>query len=593
MVRAHMTSIRTTGSGTKPKRSPLPNERIAPGIGFSGTPPEITSASPRAALSIARVAMNGGRLPRVISSPFVSPASAPAPIPSASAATSGRLATTLAQPKTIPASPKTLPTERSMPPETITKVWPRARMAITAIWVPTLKRLLKVRKYGERMVITTHRIMSPQSGPLRERISLGLILSATLANGGLAPLCRERHDLLLAGFLPGELARDAAPRHHQYPVAQAQHLREIARYHQDTGTVLCELVHQLVDLHLRPHVYPTRRLVHDQDLRVRQEPLPDDHLLLVAAGEVANFLFGTRCPYCQLLDHLLRPAPLLLAVDEPRAGVPTERGERQVLGHRERRDDPLPLPVLRDEPYASVLRLAGIEALHPAPLHPYLTGIYGVRAKDRARQLRSASPDYPGDPDHLAGAHLEGDVLKYALARKFFDLQQDLPDLGPPAGKLVLDGASHHHPHELLVVGCGRHLADQLPVPQDGYPVPDLGNLLEVMGDKDHTDLFLLEAAHYFEEALDLLPESEAVGSSMIKILASRLNAFAISTICRCATPRVETRACESTRTLILSRSSCASSLILRRSTIPNRLGWRPRKMFSATVSCGTRLNSW
>src|SRR5215211_3164198 len=280
---AHMMTIRITGSGRKPKRSPLPRARIGAGIGFSGIPPEMTSASPRAALSIARVAMKGGRLPKVMRSPLMRPARAPVPIPSARAKGSGRFATAVAQPNTIPAIPGTLPTERSMPPETITKVWPRARMAITAIWVPTLKRLLNVRKYGERMVITTHRIMSPQSGPLRERISLGLILSATLANGGLAPLCRERHDLLLAGFLPGELARDAAPRHHQYPVAQAQHLQEIARYHQDTGTVLCELVHQLIDLHLRPHVDPTRRLVHDQDLRVRQEPLPDDHLLLVAA----------------------------------------------------------------------------------------------------------------------------------------------------------------------------------------------------------------------------------------------------------------------------------------------------------------------
>src|ERR671912_29107 len=242
---AHMTSIRITGSGTKPKRSPLPKERIGPGIGLSGTPPEITRASPRAALSMARVAINGGRLPKVISSPLIRPAEAPAPTPSARARGSGRLATAVAQPKTIPASPSTLPTERSMPPETITKVWPRAMMATTAIWVPTLKRLLKVRKYGERMVITTHRIMSPQSGPLRESISLGLILSAMLANGCLATLRRERHDLLLTGFFPGELARDAPPRHHQYPVAHTQHLRQIARYHQDTGTLLRELVHQL------------------------------------------------------------------------------------------------------------------------------------------------------------------------------------------------------------------------------------------------------------------------------------------------------------------------------------------------------------
>ena len=152
-----------------------------------------------------------------------------------------------------------------------------------------------------------------------------------------------------------------------------------------------------------------------------------------------------------------------------------------------------------------MLRLAGIEALHPAPLHPYLTGVMRVGAEDRARHLRPAGPYYPGDPDHLAGAHLEGDIVKYALAREFLDVEQDLPDPGPPAGKLVLDGAPHHHPDEFLVVGCGRHLADHLPVPQDGHPVSDLGNLFEVMRDEDHADLFLLETANYLEKALDFL----------------------------------------------------------------------------------------
>src|SRR3712207_2208711 len=97
-------------------------------------------------------------------------------------------------------------------------------MAITAIWVPTLKRLLNVRKKGERIVITTQRIMRPQSGPLRERSSRRLIRRVTLANGGLASLRRQRHDLLLGSFLAREFARDASPAHDHYPVAHAKHL---------------------------------------------------------------------------------------------------------------------------------------------------------------------------------------------------------------------------------------------------------------------------------------------------------------------------------------------------------------------------------
>src|SRR3712207_5858551 len=222
----HMTSIRITGSGTKPSSSPVPKARTAPGIGFSGALPEITSDKPRAALSIAKVAMKDGSFPRVMSNPLVRPAKAPDPIPSASATGSGRPATTVAQPNTIPERPRTLPTERSMPPETITNVWPKARMAITAIWIPTLERLLGVRKKGERIVITTQSRIRPPSGPPRDRSSRGLILPATLPNGSLASQRRELHDVLPVRLVRRKLARDAATADHQYPVAHPQDLRD-------------------------------------------------------------------------------------------------------------------------------------------------------------------------------------------------------------------------------------------------------------------------------------------------------------------------------------------------------------------------------
>ena len=183
--------------------------------------------------------------------------------------------------------------------------------------------------------------------------------------------------------------------------------------------------------------------------------------------------------------------------------------------------------------------------------------------------------------------------MKYALAREFFDLQQDFPDPGPPAGKLVLDGASHHHPDELPVVGCGRHLADHLPVPQDRHPVSDLGNLFEVMRDEDHADLFLFEASNYLEETLDFLPGER--GGRLVHdqdpgVQTQRLR-YLDHLPLRDAQSR--DRVIRANAHLYPLQEPRASSLIWLRSTIPNRLGWRPRKMFSATVSCGTRLNSW
>ncbi|CAM5470810.1 hypothetical protein SGRIM128S_03458 [Streptomyces griseomycini] len=86
---------------------------------------------------------------------------------------------------------------------------------------------------------------------------------------------------------------------------------------------------------------------------------------------------------------------------------------------------------------------------------------------------------------------------------------------------------------------------------------------------------------------------STAVGSSMISTRASRLRALAISTICRRAMPSSRTRARGGTLTPTRSRRTAASASIVFRSIIPKRRGCRPRKMFSATVRSGTRLNSW
>src|ERR671932_1569320 len=129
--------------------------------------------------------------------------------------------------------------------------------------------------------MTTHSRIRPPSGPLRESSSRGLSLAATLANGSLARLRRQRHDLLLCGLFGAELTGDPASAHHQYPVAHPQNLRQVARYHQYPGPIRGEIVHQFVDLDPRAYVYPAGWLVHDHDPGVRQEPPPDDDLLLV------------------------------------------------------------------------------------------------------------------------------------------------------------------------------------------------------------------------------------------------------------------------------------------------------------------------
>ena len=61
-----------------------------------------------------------------------------------------------------------------------------------------------------------------------------------------------------------------------------------------------------VDLPLRADVDAARRLVHDQDLRVGVQPLADDDLLLVAAGEIADLLVARGRLDVDQLDVLVR-----------------------------------------------------------------------------------------------------------------------------------------------------------------------------------------------------------------------------------------------------------------------------------------------
>ena len=62
---------------------------------------------------------------------------------------------------------------------------------------------------------------------------------------------------------------------------------------------LREPAHQRVDLGLGADVDAAGRLVHDQDPRLGLQPLAEDDLLLVAAGELADHLLAARGRGCR------------------------------------------------------------------------------------------------------------------------------------------------------------------------------------------------------------------------------------------------------------------------------------------------------
>ena len=88
--------------------------------------------------------------------------------------------------------------------------------------------------------------------------------------------------------------------------------------------------------------------------------------------------------------------------------------------------------------------------------------------------------------------------------------------------------------------------------------------------------------------------DSAAVGSSITMTLASSDSALAISTICWSAMDSPRLIRPGSSRTPSRPNSSAASAFIRRRSMRrPAASGWRPMKMFSATLRSGNSVGSW
>src|SRR5687767_13113997 len=107
----------------------------------------------------------------------------------------------------------------------------------------------------------------------------------------LVPGLHDRaHDLFLARFLGRHLADHPALVHHVDAVADAEQLRHLGGDDDDAFPLLRQPRNDGVDLVFRADVDAAGRFVQDQDLRPGEQPLAEDHLLLVAAGKVHRLL---------------------------------------------------------------------------------------------------------------------------------------------------------------------------------------------------------------------------------------------------------------------------------------------------------------
>lgn len=163
-VSSPMATITSTGTGSQPP-SVSPRCETESGKGI-GEPCEITRDRPRATDSMASVAMNDGSLPYETRKPLTRPQAMPVAMARTTASTTGTPCEVALHASTVADSAATEPTDRSMPAETITKVTPKARIAVTAAWTPTFSRLSAVRKSPDSADMAMTRTMSAVSAPL-------------------------------------------------------------------------------------------------------------------------------------------------------------------------------------------------------------------------------------------------------------------------------------------------------------------------------------------------------------------------------------------------------------------------------------------
>src|SRR5918993_3738526 len=245
----------------------------------------ITSARPRATLSMPSVAMNGGSLKRAIRIPFARPHRPPITMPPRMPSGSGS-----------PAFVTMLPNWRKLGDASEKKTMIRISAAnASRRWTASLRTTPRPRV----SVLAVVSISATSSGGWERWV----------ASGRRGALGGERHDPLLAGLVGREDPGDPALAHHHDAVAHAQDLGQLGRDH-DHGLALAnEVVEEPVDLALGPDVDASCGLVEDQDVGVREQPLAHHDLLLVAAGQVAGALAQGRRLDREVADLLLRGLP--------------------------------------------------------------------------------------------------------------------------------------------------------------------------------------------------------------------------------------------------------------------------------------------
>src|ERR671920_859228 len=405
---------RTITGALKPKIFPMPSTLDSLGTPVIQAPPVTSKITPLRAYSIPSVTMMEGIRPSVTRVPLIAPQRAP----TATAATSGSKNPPVlcaAAPPATAHRPSIEPVEMSISPQRTTWFTARAMTPSTATEVRMDSRLGTLRNLSlSTEKTTTSKIRKASAGASgrrryrRNRASPSVpatraLASLILGNPLLSTAGSRGHHALLSRLSPRELGRDTALAHHQHAVSHREYFLKLGGDQQDCLTLLRQVVHEAVDLRLRPDVDAAGGLIQQQDVWLAGERLGDDDLLLVAAREPVHGVGDLRPPYGQLSHERVRDAAFCPGY-EPEPGDAVEDAQGYVVLNGERQDEALGAALLGYVEYPSLHRGLGGVDLGLLPIDEDSTRVRAAYSEDGLSQLGTPGPDEPGEAQNLPPA---------------------------------------------------------------------------------------------------------------------------------------------------------------------------------------------
>src|SRR4051794_31624560 len=240
------------------------------GISVMLWPSVLTFASPWATPSVPSVATKGGMPPSATRAPFATPNAVPTAMPMSSA-TMVEPFSPVAAASATDAKVRTAPIERSSPSVMMISVIGRASTSRIADCSRTFDRLpgLATPRAPSAKSRASSTSMTATPGTLARSTE---VVEAGAASARSLIVHPEAHDVLLAELSARQLAGDPALAHDVGAVAKVHDLHLLGGDHQHRGASRDEMIDNREDLSLGPHVDAPRRLVEDEQPRLRGEP---------------------------------------------------------------------------------------------------------------------------------------------------------------------------------------------------------------------------------------------------------------------------------------------------------------------------------